>query len=113
MTEEKKYYITYEMNVHPEGLVKRDIPEGHGAADAVVILSMLYPPDGSFSLAVPSLDGRTHRAVTDNELFKVWTLIASRLADSMTLSANKKEFARLVFEMVRTAILNTQEREKL
>ena len=35
---EQKYYISYEMNVWPDGLLKKDIPEGHGAACAVMVL---------------------------------------------------------------------------
>ena len=74
---------------------------------------MLYPPDGSFSLATPSLDGRTGQPVTDEELFKVWTLLASKLSDSMSLGNNKRHLASLVFEMVKTAILNGREDKAL
>ena len=49
----------------------------------------------------------------DIEWFKVWCLLASRLADSKTLEENRKEFCRWAFEAIRQAIFGAQLTEEL
>lgn len=109
MSDEPKlrtYPLTYEVTPRPERVTADWVREhGLSACDAVVILSMLYPDDGSFSLLPISLDGRTGEPVTDNELWKVWTLIAHNLAQSADLSEGKRALCATVFDMVREVVL--------
>lgn len=102
-----KYHVTYKLEARPEGLTKEEVPEGFGACDAGVFLSCLYPPDGSFSMLLCSLDGRTKAAMSDDEIFKVWSLLAHRLAKSTTLSENKRSFAEAVFDTFALAMKTT------
>jgi hypothetical protein len=102
---EHRYPLSYTLKREDPPLTKDQIDTNEiGASDAVVILSMIYPEDGSFSLAIDSLDGRTGDEVTDNELWKVWTMMASRLAESKTLSESKRSLAQELFACVATAI---------
>jgi len=104
-----QYHLLYQLEPKPEGVTKDEVPKGYGAADAAFILSCLYPPDGSFSLLVLSLDGRTSEPLDDMQLFKVWTMLAKRIADSETLSPTRKAFGDLVFKQVCAAIKTRKE----
>jgi hypothetical protein len=103
------YKLTYKLKKHPKGIAKEKIPPGFGGCDAVLFCSMLYPPDGSFSVYFLGMDGRKPgkegEDLEDIEWFKVWTLLASRLANSKTLSVDKKNFCRETFESMRVKIL--------
>jgi hypothetical protein len=105
MPDPKKYPLTYDVRQEEPPLTPDEVQHlSRGAADAVVILSMIYPPDGSFSLSVVSLDGRTGEEVTDNELWKVWTMLSYQLARSKTLAEPKRELAETLHECVATAL---------
>src|SRR6266498_1217518 len=103
------YKLTYKLKKHPKGITKEKIPAGFGGCDAVLFCSMLYPPDGSFSVYFIGVDGRKEGKIQENlediEWFKVWTLLASRLANSKTLSPDKKNFCQETFESMRVKIL--------
>jgi hypothetical protein len=104
-----KYKLIYQLVKKPEGVTEEGIPEGFGACDAALFCSMIYPPDGSFSVYFIGVDGRKEGEIQENlddiEWFKVWTLLASRLAASKTLSTDKKNFARETFESMRVKLL--------
>ena len=115
MSNDQKYRVTYSIISHKDGVTRENFfpahmeklkgPEDVGATDAVLVISMLYPPDGSFSMLLSTLDGRTDGEVDDNELFKVWTMLAKSLAESKTLGPGKRAFASQVFEEVRSVML--------
>jgi hypothetical protein len=104
-----KYKLIYKLEKKPEGVTGEDIPMGFGGCDAVLFCSLIYPPDGSFSVYFIGVDGRKEGEIQENlddiEWFKVWTLLASRLAASKTLSPDKKNFARETFESMRVKLL--------
>ncbi len=99
-----KYHITYHVDAHAEGLAANDVPKDRGACTAVVIGSLLYPPDGSYSAAFFTRDGRTDSELDDAELWKAWMMLSRRLADSDTLSEPKKALCRDVFETIASAM---------
>jgi hypothetical protein len=115
-----KYRLIYKIDKQPKGITKQKVPEGFGACDAVLFCSMIYPPDGSFSVYFMGIDGRKEEVgnfenLKDIEWFKVWCLLASRLAASKTLEDNRKELCRQTFEGIRRAIWGaglTEELEK-
>jgi hypothetical protein len=114
MANERRYPVTFTVEHHAPPLTKEQIEAGYnvetdkfGAADAVAILSMLYPEDGSFGLLITSFDGRTGEEITDSELWKVWTMMADRLSKSKTLSEPKRELAEVLFGCVATALRAT------
>lgn len=96
---EQRYPLTYELRGEDPPLTRAEIEPGRGACDAVILLSLLYPEDGSFSLLIASKDGRTGDEVSDAEIFKCWGMLAERLAESRTLSPNKRELARTLWEV--------------
>ena len=101
-----KYHLTYKVETHPEGLDKKDIdPNERGACTAIVLGSLLYPPDGGCSTAFLTLDRRTGKPLSDDELFKVWAMLAARLKDSSELGPGRRAVATVAFESVRQAIL--------
>lgn len=115
MSNDQKYRVTYSIISHKDGVTRENFfpahmeklkgPEDIGATDAAIVISMIYPTDGSFSMLSSSLDGRTGKEVDDNELFKVWSLLAKSLAESKTLGPGKKAFAGQVFEEIRSVML--------
>lgn len=102
---DRRYKISYDVDVKIGSFTKDELRASkRGGTDAFFFLSMLYPEDGSFSLAVASRDGATGEEATDDELFKCWTLIAHRLAESEELSPGKRAFAKAVFAEVRRIV---------
>jgi len=108
---EHRYKLLYRLEEHPEGVLKKDIPEGMSACDATLFCSLIYPEDGSFSLYLIGADGRRTDGedLDDNEWFKVWTLLATRLSESRTLSESKKKLARELFHTFREEFLRSRE----
>lgn len=76
---EQRFHVTYEVNHYPEGLLEHEVPQGLGACDAVVIASVVYPPDGSLSMNFFGIDGRDGHSVTDRELWKAWMMLTLNL----------------------------------
>jgi hypothetical protein len=113
MAKKKKYNhpykLIYQLLKKPEGVTKEKVPDGFGACDAVLFCSMIYPKDGSFSVYFIGVDGRKEGEIQENlediEWFKVWTLLSSRLADSKTLSPDRKNICREAFESMRVKLL--------
>lgn len=95
-----RYHVTYWVAPHPEGLDASEVPKGQGACSAVLIGSLLYPDDGSYSAAFVSVDGRTGAPLDDAEIWKAWVMLAKPLGESTTLASHKRELSRLVFEAV-------------
>lgn len=107
----RRYPVTFTVALHNPPLTQEQFEAGYlahgnafGGADALVVLSMHYPADGSFGVVINSLDGRTGEEITDSELWKVWTMIAFRLRQSKTLSEPKRELAQVLHECVATAL---------
>lgn len=94
------YHVTYQITPHREGLEKEAVPDGQGAGDAVVILSVIYPPDGGLSLLVASHDGRTDTPLDDDEIFKLWVMLAHQLSESSTLGPGRRSLCAFVHEGV-------------
>ncbi len=98
---EKKYFLRYDIEAHPKGISKKAAKgDGAGWADALFLASIIYPPDGSLSMLFMSKDGRTGKELDDNEWFKVWALLAARLAQSKTLGPGKRGLCADVHEMM-------------
>ena len=102
----RSYPISYDIQIHESGASPEWLDNaGRGGADAVVIWSMIYPDDGSFSLMPMSLDGNSRQEVSDDELFKCWSMMAQQLSKSTQLSAGKRDLCRRAFEVVRQVIM--------
>jgi len=105
---EQVYPLTYKLEVHNPPLTRTQVTEdrNRGAGDAALLFSLVYPPDGSFKILMVSVDGRTGDELTDDEVFKVWAMAASRLGKSETLAPWKKEIAQTFFDTFAEIVRN-------
>lgn len=102
---EPRYPITYDIRQEDPPLTADEVrAQGRSATQAIVFVSLLYQPDGSFSMLVESRDGRTKDRVSANELFKVWLLLATRLKNAPDLSVGKRQLADLCEGLVWDAL---------
>jgi hypothetical protein len=105
-----RYYVKYKAEkldpplTKEEFLATADYEDDWGAADAVFIVSMLYPSDGSYSQLTLSMDGRTGEPLEPDEQWKVWTVLAAVLAQREDLSAGRRALCKLVHDHVCAAI---------
>ncbi len=105
MTYKIKYDLPHEIgNFSKEDIVK----EGKGGADAFVFISMLYTKDGSFSMKVLSKDGSTGKEITNNDLWKVWSLLSNSLGEAEDLNEAKRKIASTAFNSLKELINNTK-----
>ena len=90
---EYKYSMRYtlESEAKKQGFEKKDvINEKHGLSDALLVVSILRPPDGSYSEYFFSHDGETDKELTDRDLFKHFGLLTMKLSRSEELLAWQK-----------------------
>lgn len=106
-----KYKLSYkvvEVRGNGEGITaeqaKEVAKEGYGSCDAVLICSIIFPEDGSYSVQFLPYDGRTDDMLSDKEMFKVWEMLAMRLAKSTTLDAGRLQLAQLVTQVIRDRV---------
>jgi len=104
---EHKYKLKYDLDTKVGEFTKEELEKDDaGGTDALILVSLLYPEDGSFSTYFTTYDGRNEgKNLEDIEIFKFWSMLSKRLSESNTLSVKKKEIASMAFEMVRVVIL--------
>lgn len=78
-----RYKITYNAEVHPEGIVKADIPKGQGATDDLIIGSIIRDNEGWNSYATISLSGKTGDALDPIDLFRYWLFLSEHLNETL------------------------------
>jgi hypothetical protein len=110
---EKKYDHTYKLSYHlePKDTLSSEREDGEGLCDAMICHSIIFPPDGSYSHYLVSLDGRTGEEMSSNELFKAWTMMAATLSKREDLPPGKKELVTLTWEAVCAAMRAMAEAE--
>jgi hypothetical protein len=108
------YALKYKLKMDAGTFSREDIQKDpdDGGCDAIFGASLLYPPDGTFSVLFFSKDGRTNSDLADEEWFKVWSMLTQRLATSKTLSEQKKSFCASVFDVIRNAVAGPAKDEK-
>lgn len=105
-----EYKLSYRLDrndppIDTEEARRRAEEDGLGSCDAAVLLSILFPEDGSYSMLLRSLDGRSGEPLSDAEVFKAWWMLAKRLGDSTTLEPRRAVLAKATFEMIAEEIL--------
>lgn len=109
-----QYHLTYQVTPpHVDGITRDEVPNGHGGCDAAVIISILYPPDGSYSAMYMSRDGRNGQPLDANEMFKAWIMWAARLSRDKTLHPAKREFVAAVWGDYSSVIAEAGERARM
>ena len=93
----------------PAGLPSEPDEEGAGGADALILISIIFEPDGGRSDLVLSIDGRTGTELPDIEVFKSWVMLAHKLMNSEQISDDGRYLAQKVFEHVQARVLHGRE----
>lgn len=75
--------MTYQLQAHSPPLKQSEIPEGHGACDAIAVFSILFDSDIDTSYVLQGIDGRTGSEMNHKQLFRIWTLMAATLGEKM------------------------------
>lgn len=91
MNDDYKYHLKYKLVTECGQFTREQIEDG--GTDALILISCLYPPDGSYSQHVVTMDGRTEAPVTSMDLFKAWLLLGAHLADKEDLDPTRRELA--------------------
>lgn len=98
---EHRYKLTYETHSHPEGVTAEQVRGARrGACDAVLMASVIFPEDGSYSCQVMSKDGRTGKELDDLEKFKAWIAVTKHLAESPGLDDGRRQFCAEVYRAI-------------
>lgn len=97
-----RYYVTWKIERPEGGLLLDQIPEDYSAAESLVTVSILYPPNG-YSAKISTFDGKNGGQLSEDELFKVTLLMIMRMARSEELSEPKKALVAQFAEMIRLA----------
>jgi hypothetical protein len=104
---DKPYSLKYKLDMEAGDFCKHDIKDANkeGLTDALVVVSCLFPPDGSFSQLFHGFDGRSGKLepLSDEVLFKVWVLMGKTLSGSKrdnVLSENDKKLLSFPYKLV-------------
>lgn len=84
-----------------------------GGADALIGISIILPPDGSYSQAVFSIDGKENRELTQKEIFKAWLMLGLSLHDQGELEGWQKDFVKIHSDMIRSIFNHSDNCETL
>jgi len=104
--EDKKYKIRYDLAPEVGSFTKDEIGD-MGGTDSFLVVSCLYPEDGSFSMLHTSLDGRTGEEMTGRELFKIFIMLGKNLSERSDLDDLRKEISKFPAESFFAAIKGT------
>lgn len=80
---EAEYLMSYQLQCHSPPIKKSEIPEGHGACDAIAVFSILFDSEVDTSYVLQGIDGRTGSEMNHKQLFRIWTLMATTLGEKM------------------------------
>lgn len=103
---DKPYSLKYKLDMQAGEFCKHDVKSPkEGLTDALVVVSCLFPPDGSFSQMFHGWDGQSGeiKPLSDEVLFKVWVLMGKTLSSSTRdniLSENDKKLLSFPYKLV-------------
>lgn len=99
-----RYRLKYRFSFEPGEFHLESRGRDDGLTDALLLASIIYPSDGSLSVMLMSKDGRTGKELADLELFKVWSVLCVRLAESETLPEGHRQFAEMTMDAIKRAL---------
>ena len=108
---EHQYSIRYRIEA---GKFKDSDAEGNeGLTDSLVLISIIYPGDGSSSTLILSADGRN---ITGKDLgplpvidsFKAWSMMANSLMSNHELPKRLREICETAFSAVQEIVLDSR-----
>lgn len=97
----RKFAVSYEIRNHPDGIRPAALSGDMGAADALIVVSIVEPPSGGKSYVVISTDGQ--KQLSPDEIFKAWAVMASQLAETLP-PGGRRGLAQAVFDSVQEAV---------
>ena len=77
----KSYPLTYTLQTHDPPIAKADLVPEQGAADDLLVISVVHGEDGAQSYAFASVCGATKEPLDPNELFKAWVIFGIMMSD--------------------------------
>jgi hypothetical protein len=96
-----KFWLTYHIKHHEEGIQKDQVPDNHGASDALLVMSkLLNEIDSTEDYAFIALDGKTGQNMTPQEVFKAWVVLANMLKDNLPDGDIRKDLCFDVLNIV-------------
>lgn len=108
--EERQYRVTYNGKAHPDGIAKKDIPEGAGACDCLFIASILGQPGGPGPLDVQfaSLNGfkGDGEPLEPMQEFNIFGMFAHYLAETLPEGSDPQKVCQETFEKIQSLVLN-------
>lgn len=98
-----KYKIRYELSIEDESKgYTKDEAEEKGLTDGLLLFSVLFPEDGSYSQqAVFSYNGVKRRPFTQDETFRLWMTLGLGLHDNGELEGWKNEIITVYADLIR------------
>lgn len=103
-----RYHLLWQCEARPDGVEADDIPSGYGGCDAMIFLSLLFPPDGTYSMKAITRDGRTGDALEAGELWKAWFMLSKVLADRADLDPGRRELCQHVFDTICDVLMSNK-----
>jgi hypothetical protein len=100
---EYKYSMRYTLKpeAKKDGFTKEDAMKGVGLCDAYLFVSILRPPDGSYSEYFFSNDGQKNgEELTDRDLFKHFCMLTMKLCKSENLIEWQKFVVTVTSELL-------------
>lgn len=90
-----RYALLYNIKPADPPLLQEELPEGWGAADAVVVTSVVHAAEGT-TFAIVGWDSLTGGPPTIEELFKYWLVWADFLLASLPLDDPRSTLCKIV-----------------
>ena len=96
-----KYAIRYNFNqeCREEGYTE-DQSDGNGLCDAIIGISIILPPDGSYSQQLICINGKTKKPMTQDEIFKAWLTLGMSLRNEDKVTGWKKYLLNVLHEFI-------------
>lgn len=100
---QRSYRLTYTVQRHDPPVPQDQIPEGHGACDSLILVSILEE-DGALSLRFLGRDGKKPMGGDEGDLspkdhFKTWLFWARALMSDPRLGEGRRAMAQSCFEL--------------
>lgn len=100
----KDYSIRY--TIEPGEWNQADIESGYsGLSDSMMVCSVVEEKEG-ISYVFMGINGKNKVFMDDNDFFKVWFMLASKLSESDSLENNKKKIAIELIKTVQSMMLS-------
>ena len=98
------YKLKYLLKSDSGNFLPSEINEDEGLCDAMAFISILHPENGSYSQAIFSHDGRTNKELTDQDKFKIWSMLGLSLSNESDLKGWHKQLVNLMAEALKQGI---------